>query len=109
MANRGSLSAAAASAESYVLHRILQPAAIAAGVGHVTWRQLRHHSTMLHDPGAPAKAVQEQLGHASLATTLNVHTHAVEDSRRPFGNRLERLLCSRVVPKSKRGILLGRF
>ncbi|MBM3788898.1 MAG: hypothetical protein FJW35_00950, partial [Acidobacteria bacterium] len=39
---------------------------------------------MLHDLGTPAKIVQEQLGHASLATTLNVYTHAVEATRRSF-------------------------
>jgi integrase len=80
-------------AASYVLQRVLQPAAVSAGLGRVTWHQLRHvHSTMLHDLGAPAKIVQEQLGHASLATTLNVYTHAVEETRRKFGNKLETLL-----------------
>jgi len=54
---------------------------------------------MLHDLGTPAKIVQEQLGHASLATTLNVYTHAVEATRRSFGNKLELLLfpsCSQI-------------
>jgi hypothetical protein len=28
----------------------------------------------------PVKIAQEQLGHASISTTLNVHTHAVDAS-----------------------------
>jgi integrase len=52
---------------------VLQPAAEAAGLGRVTWHQFRHiHSSLLNDLRVPVKIAQEQLGHASVATTLNI-------------------------------------
>jgi len=90
-------------AASYVLQCVLQPAGLAARVGHITWHLLRHvHSSLLHDLGTPAKIVQEQLGHANISTTLNTYTHVVEDSRRQAVCSLERLLFPS-VPKSGEG------
>ena len=59
--------------ESKLLRNVLQPAAEAAGLGRVTWHQFRHiHSSLLSDLKVPVKIAQEQLGHASIATTLNI-------------------------------------
>jgi integrase len=67
--------------ESQLLTNVLQPAAEAAGLGRVTWRQFRHiHSSLRNDLNVPVKIAQEQLGHASIATTLNIYTHAVDAS-----------------------------
>jgi integrase len=69
--------------ESKLLTRVLQPAAEAAGLGRVTWHQFRHiHSSLLNDLKVPAKIAQEQLGHASISTTLNIYTHVVDASHR---------------------------
>lgn len=69
--------------ESKLLHNVLQPAAKAAGLGRVTWHQFRHiHSSLLNDLRVPVKIAQEQLGHASITTTLNVYTHVVDASHR---------------------------
>jgi integrase len=69
--------------ESKLLQKVLQPAAQAAGLGRVTWHQFRHiHSSLLNDLGVPVKIAQEQLGHASVTTTLNVYTHVVDASHR---------------------------
>ena len=58
---------------------MLQPAAEAAGLGRVTWHQFRHiHSSLLNDLKVPVKIAQEQLGHASISTTLNIYTHVVD-------------------------------
>ena len=38
------------------------------------------------------KIAQEQLGHASIATTLNIYTHAVDASHRKAIEALEREL-----------------
>jgi integrase len=69
--------------ESKLLTRVLQPAAEAAGLERVTWHQFRHiHSSLLNDLKVPAKIAQEQLGHASISTTLNIYTHVVDASHR---------------------------
>ena len=79
--------------ESKLLTRVLQPAAEAAGLGRVTWHQFRHiHSSLLNDLNVPVKIAQEQLGHASIATTLNVYTHAVDASHRKAIEAVEREL-----------------
>ena len=49
----------------------------------MTWHQLRHiHSSLLNDLRVPVKIAQEQLGHAAIATTLNIYTHVVDASHR---------------------------
>jgi integrase len=79
--------------ESKILTEVLQPAAVKAGLGHVTWHQFRHiHSSLLNDLRVPVKIAQEQLGHASIATTLNVYTHVVDASHRKAIEALEREL-----------------
>lgn len=76
-----------------LLRRELQPAGQAAGIGRVTWHQFRHiHATLLHDLGAPAKVAQQQLGHATVETTLNVYTHVIQDTHRRAIENLERVL-----------------
>ena len=87
--------------ESRVLERVLQPAAERAGLGRVTWHQFRHiHSSLLNDLRVPVKIAQEQLGHASISTTLNIYTHVVDASHRQAIEALERRLFP-TVPKSQ--------
>ena len=90
--------------ESKLLTRVLQPAAESAGLGHVTWHQFRHiHSSLLNDLGVPAKIAQEQLGHASISTTLGIYTHIVDASHRAAVTAVEERLFSvllRNAPKS---------
>jgi integrase len=79
--------------ESKLLTRVLQPAAERAGLGRVTWHQFRHiHSSLLNDLRVPVKIAQEQLGHASISTTLNIYTHVVDASHRKAIEALEREL-----------------
>jgi integrase len=78
---------------SKLLTNVLQPAAVAAGLGRVTWHQFRHiHSTLLNDLKVPVKIAQEQLGHASISTTLNIYTHVVDASHRKAIEAVEREL-----------------
>ena len=87
--------------ESKLLERVLQPAAERAGLGRVTWHQFRHiHSSLLNDLRVPVKIAQEQLGHASISTTLNIYTHVVDASRRAAIELAERQLFP-TVPKSQ--------
>ena len=87
--------------ESKLLQRVLQPAAERAGLGRVTWHQFRHiYSSLLNDLRVPVKIAQEQLGHASISTTLNIYTHVVDASHRQAIEALERQLFP-TVPKSQ--------
>ncbi len=86
--------------ESKLLERVLQPAAERGGIGRVTWHQFRHiHSSLLNDLRVPVKIAQEQLGHASIQTTLNIYTHGVDASHRAAVEQLEQQLFP-TVPKS---------
>ena len=88
--------------ESKLLQRVLQPAAERAGLGRVTWHQFRHiHSSLLNDLRVPVKIAQEQLGHASIQTTLNIYTHVVDASHRAAIAQLEGQLFP-TVPKSEK-------
>ena len=79
--------------ESKLLRNVLQPAAKRAGLGRVTWHQFRHiHSSVLNDLRVPVKIAQEQLGHSSISTTLNIYTHVVDASHREAIEALEREL-----------------
>jgi integrase len=81
--------------ESKLLTKVLQPAAQKAGLGRVTWHQFRHiHSSLLNDLRVPVKIAQEQLGHASISTTLNIYTHVVDASHRKAIEEVEDRLFS---------------
>jgi integrase len=42
-----------------------------------TWLSLRHwYGTELAENGVPLKTLQEQMGHASIATTMRHYVHA---------------------------------
>ena len=56
----------------------------------MTWHQFRHiHSSRLNDLRVLVKIAQEQLGHASIQTTLNIYTHVVDGSQRQAIEQLE--------------------
>jgi integrase len=59
----------------------------------VTCHQFRHiHSSLLNDLKVPVKITQEQLGHASISTTLNIYTYVVDASHRQAVEELEERL-----------------
>ncbi len=83
--------------ESKLLRNVLQPAAEQVGLGRVTWHQFRHiHSSLLNDLRVPVKIAQEQLGHASISTTLNIYTHVVDASHRKAVDDVEKRLFSKM-------------
>ena len=48
------------------------------GLPHMTVHGLRHsHSTILLDEGVNPKVVSERLGHATIATTMDVYSHVM--------------------------------
>ena len=69
-------------------------------MGRVTWHQFRHiHSSLLNDLKVPVKIAQEQLGHASICTTLNIYTHVVDASHRKAVEAVEERIVRRCGPK----------
>jgi integrase len=79
--------------ESQLLRNVLQPAGERAGVGRVKWHPFRHiHSSLLNDLKVPVKIAQEQLGHASVSTTLSIYTHVIDASHRKAVEALEERL-----------------
>jgi integrase len=60
---------------------------------------VRHiHSSLLNDLKVPVKIAQEQLGHASISTTLNIYTHVVDASHRKAVEEVEERLFGELDP-----------
>jgi integrase len=55
-------------------------------------------SSLLNDLKVPVKIAQEQLGHASITTTLNIYTHVVDASHRRAVEDVEQRLFGDVDP-----------
>jgi integrase len=57
------------------------------------FHDLRHSAaTILHAAGVPEKAIQELLGHRSLATTQQIYMHAADESRQQAADAMDDLL-----------------
>ena len=62
----------------------------AAGARHIGLHVLRHtYASLLIQQGAPAKYVQEQLGHGSIGMTLNTYSHLFPGDHRHYVNKLD--------------------
>ncbi len=51
----------------------------------------------------PAKIAQQQLGHATVETTLSVYTHAIPETHRQAVENLERVLFPNVPKLAEQG------
>jgi integrase len=63
--------------------RQLQPACRRLGIPEVSWHDLRHtYATWGRQAGISPEVMQQQLGHASIETTLGIYSHlaAVDDT-----------------------------
>src|SRR5262245_28238295 len=88
--------------------RVIYPTCDRLGVPRVSWHVFRHlHSSLLACLGIPVSVAQAQLGHADPRITLEIYTHMASGARRDTVERLERFLCSQVVPKLRVGPDLG--
>ncbi len=67
---------------------------IAAGsVPKIRFHDLRHTcATLLLSQGVHPKVVQERLGHADIAMTMNLYSHVTPDMQRDAADRLDALL-----------------
>jgi integrase len=66
-----------------------------AGLPPVRLYDARHtHATCLLAEGVNAKLVQERLGHASVALTLNIYSHVLPTMQREVADRVEQMLAA---------------
>jgi site-specific recombinase XerD len=71
-----------------ILSRHIKPAAGKLGIGWVNWQVLRRsYATWLVEAGADPKAVQAQMRHSRISTTVDVYSQFVP---LPSGVRLPR-------------------
>lgn len=68
-----------------------------AGLPAIRFHDLRHTAaTLLLAAGVHPKVVQERLGHASVALTLDTYSHVLPSMQRDAADRLEEMLGKRV-------------
>ncbi len=75
------------------LYRRFRELTARAGVPPIRFHDLRHTSaTLLLAEGVHGKIVQERLGHANIAMTLDLYSHVTADMQRDAADRLEELI-----------------
>ena len=58
------------------------------GLRHIKVHGFRHtHASLLFDAGFPMQEVKERLGHANIATTMDIYTHVVNNKNKGIGNK----------------------
>jgi integrase len=79
--------------ERNLVQRVFKPLLRRAGLPDIRLYDLRHtFATLALREGVPARLVSEQLGHASVAFTLEFYGHVLEESRSAGAERLSELL-----------------
>lgn len=69
--------------EGNILRRHIKPAARAVGLDAVSWRVLRRsHATWLIQAGADPKAVQGQMRHSRITTTMDIYAQVVPEGQK---------------------------
>jgi len=78
-----SLRAGAPMSDHNILSRHLKPVARKLGLGWINWQVLRRsYGTWMIESGADPKAVQGQMRHSRISTTLDIYAQFVPDSQR---------------------------
>ena len=79
---------------STIMRRYIQPAARRSGIKKkIGWHTFRHtFSTLVKSLGVDAKVVQELLRHASLRTTMDGYTQALDEPKRHAQAQLANLI-----------------
>lgn len=79
--------------------RWLKTVCARAGVTPLSPHSTRHtYATLALEAGVPLKEVSEQLGHANVAITAAIYSHAVEQRRRRAANALGAILGANPAP-----------
>jgi len=70
-------------------HKLLERAELP----RMRFHDLRHScASLLAAQGVPARVAMDILGHSNIATTLNIYTHVMDESKREAAHALERIL-----------------
>jgi integrase len=79
--------------KSNLIRRSFKPLLAKAGLPMIRFHDLRHTAaTLLLAEGVHPKIVQERLGHAQIAMTLDVYSHVLPSMGRDAATRLDRAL-----------------
>ncbi len=75
------------------MRRSFKPLLERAGLPEIRFHDLRHtHATLLLTKGVNPKVVQERLGHATVAMTLDIYSAYVPSMGRAAADKLDELL-----------------
>lgn len=75
--------------------RVFEPTLIKAGLRKIRIHDLRHaYASLLINQGENLKYVQNQLGHASITTTVDRYGHLMPDAHNGVGQRLDNTVFS---------------
>ena len=84
------------------LKRVLKPVAAALGFQVTLHIFRRGFATLAHASGATLRDIQEQLRHASAATTANVYVQSVPESVRQTVEKMDRALRKKAIPAKEK-------
>src|SRR5205823_4848310 len=84
--------------DNNILCRYIKPAARKLGMPRVNWRCLRtSYATLMNASGANPKALQAQLGHANIKTTMDIYVQPVEETQHQAVARMEAMYKTRTA------------
>jgi integrase len=76
-----------------VVNRIFKIALAGAGLASIRWHDMRHtYASLQLAAGANIKYLSQQMGHASVAITLDRYSHLLKDGNREQAGRLSSLV-----------------
>jgi len=85
-----------------LIHREFLPALRRAGLRKIRFHDLRHTFTaLLIATGENPKYIQQQLGHASIQTTMDRYGHLMPESHREAGDRLDQFIFGEASEQKK--------
>jgi integrase len=93
-----SLKAGAPMSDHNILSRHIKPAARKLGLGWINWQVLRRsYATWMVEAGADPKAVQGQMRHSRISTTMDIYAQIVPDSQQRAVAQMMDMVTARVA------------
>jgi integrase len=84
-----------------ILSRHIKPAARKLGIGWVNWQVLRRScATWMVEAGADPKAVQGQMRHSRISTTMDIYAQIVPASQRRAVTQMMDMVTGRLAKAS---------